>query len=519
MRWLVTFRTYFLLSLLYNMFVDVSKLDFIPQDADDIILFANFGYGRSRKFSVDRDVSNEEIIDNISNVDDVINNIEEMSSDEGDVEDQSSANESDAVDQSSTDKNSGISQSSDLDIGDMVQTLINKTDHAINHLHHLRNEEMVEMYQIIDDKFEEQNRKIGDMVAHVDEVVSEPDIIWSKSGYEIGKRGEDYVKNILGKKYRLTKQGHHAGDFLLEEIELHENSPLGPILIEVKNKGKANSEDIDKFHRDLIDNSSIKAGLFISLRDGIPKFDQQVTYKTICDGTRSTHCIYLCSDNADLMNICVEMLFYQMRTGRPIDYSVRNKVSKIHKLSDQLANISTTICSIRDDMTNNLTRLYESVSTLRYDIDKTIDKIYDHLDTESGESRGKKDSVFDELFSKISTSCFSGKSTYRREFIGIVSILLPDEFTFKRVGSDGVQFDGIIDFSIVFKKKKIIVTFHQKYIASLIWPEYGNVITTKGLNVTIGMSFPATQTSKHIVKLQNTKKLFNDIVLVRLLKD
>jgi hypothetical protein len=301
----------------------------------------------------------------------------------------------------------------------------------------------------------------------------------------------------------LTKHTKHKGDFILSELRLHERLPLGTILIEVKKYSKSvPTSEVEKFHRDLIDNPDVKAGLFISLSSKISKIKRGLSFDKVNLDNRIVPCVYLCSDNSDMIIASVELLFAQMRCGDIVLNEIEKKIEAINIIHDRLRTISADICKVKQVISNSLDKLYNTVIESRHEIGNIISNIHDDLSISVTYTTPK------ELFREEAKKLIHTHEPHMKNLIlDSIDCLLSDNLTYTI--SKNIEVFGVIKFFIRCDSTKTIIAIHKNYVKVNIL-NYNVYLNSAGF---VSMELLSSLKSKELsIRLMEVKDILYDII-------
>ncbi len=200
----------------------------------------------------------------------------------------------------------------------------------------------------------------------------------------IGQIGEQIIRQIYEKTYivdNVSKQGR-AGDILLRRVASAERPIQHTILVEVKNYSiTVNSAEVEKFYRDLLANSSISGGIFISLNTKIAgisdafhlSYRGEIPVLFVClEGLSEDHV-------QRTVLLAADLLWAFIDSRHSVDEEIFQKLSsKITRLSDCLNSLSmgrTYINETRTVMDKQLNKIYESVLSTELQMRQIIGSI------------------------------------------------------------------------------------------------------------------------------------------------
>jgi len=197
----------------------------------------------------------------------------------------------------------------------------------------------------------------------------------------IGQIGEQRIREIYESKYIIddvSKQGR-KGDIILKRPATPEHPVQHQILTEVKNYTTAvGTAEVDKFYRDLVANSAIVGGIFISINTKIVGIPDDFYFTTRGD----TPVVFVSLRNlsesvaGSITLLAADLLWAFIDSRHLVDDRIFQKLSKkITRLSDSINNLSlsrTFINETRQMMDKQMNKIYESILTTELQMYNTI---------------------------------------------------------------------------------------------------------------------------------------------------
>jgi hypothetical protein len=187
------------------------------------------------------------------------------------------------------------------------------------------------------------------------------------NAYSLGKRGEDYVYELLKNKYNIIdcRQNSHCGDFQLIPCSI--GKIVEPILIECKNYSSSiPSREIDKFYNDLISQGA-PGGIFVSLNSPITGISAciDIQYKTL--NMKLIPIIFISSDNEDIIISAVNIMLHLCRgiylCGEDSRLS-EETIKDLLTVANSLSNAKQTLINLSASNTITITNLISQIAQL-----------------------------------------------------------------------------------------------------------------------------------------------------------
>lgn len=218
---------------------------------------------------------------------------------------------------------------------------------------------------------------------------------FSSKSIILGNNGEEYVENILSKDYivKNVSKIKFNGDLIVSSKLSNKNRLNNNILVEVKNySNSVPYSEIEKFKRDLKANDNISGGIFISLNTKIQNIEESFLFTSIISDIRNIPIIYLCSSDANLIRICVEIIWSHLESINNIEnnqviisgniHKIYKKITKVSELLNNMSAFRITLNETKDIVQKQLSKLYEMLLSTELKIKNEIDSIYKYIDVE-----------------------------------------------------------------------------------------------------------------------------------------
>lgn len=324
-----------------------------------------------------------------------------------------------------------------------------------------------------------------------------------------GAKGESYVLDMISEKYNVEKPNKESGDFIVSELFKSDEYSDISVMIEVKNyKNKVAKKEVSKFYRDL-DKTFVSGGVFLSLSSEIVSFDRNLEFKMVSVKERLVPCIFVCTDNENLICQCIELIFAYARRGTG-KYDINKKLNKVDNILTQINEIDNSILNIKKDIDSNLDKLRFKLLRFKYDIDMTMDKIRKNVLCSGHNIESSKNTFYKSIEDKVILSAFKSDED-RISFFRSVEPLLNEEFTITIEKADEITIHGLIDFTVKFDKTQIKINFKTDDLDDLDINPYKKYIIT-GKDITqIKYKFTKKKSTEEIKIIESNKSLILEL--------
>lgn len=249
----------------------------------------------------------------------------------------------------------------------------------------------------------------------------EPNELNEKSNVsaDLGSTGEKYVEKVIGNKYLVqnTAKKGRKGDM----IALRNEEDIFKVLVEVKNyTSTVNSEQVEKFYRDIEANQSLKGAVFVSLNTNIVGINGSFVFKELYKG-RNIPVVFVCSRKDEIILAALEVVWAYADHKDLISQKSFSKMGKrISELSDVIDGLSEArnhISETRVMIEKQLTRVYDSVMGSELKLEQAINSLRETVSKEYGEfhSLGGDDSdKFKLLADKFPDTIYSTDESFKK---------------------------------------------------------------------------------------------------------
>jgi len=193
-----------------------------------------------------------------------------------------------------------------------------------------------------------------------------------------GMLGEKYVEDMLKSKFNVDNvaQKGKMGDLIVNK----------KILVEIKDYSSVVAKkEVEKFYRDIKANSSIKAGLFVSLNSSISGISSHILYDHYNLNGERVPLIFLSNNNEEILLACVEILLIEINTRKKvvdIEDKIYECVDRIEENLDGLSMARNTIIETKYLMNRQLDKLTSTILNCEIKIKNQIENLRANINIE-----------------------------------------------------------------------------------------------------------------------------------------